>query len=61
MFNNDKVCKDEILKPAFDKVLLLNQAPVDLIGKAAKIVEKFNTRQITLADIGSELNAIGIQ
>ena len=61
MFNNDKVCKDEILKPAFDKVLLLNQAPVDLIGKAAKIVEKFNTRQITLADIGRELNAIGIQ
>lgn len=61
MFNNDKTCKDEILKPAFDKVMLLNQMPVDTIAKAAKIVEKFNTGKIGVAEIGKELNAIGIK
>jgi len=60
MFKNDKVCKDEILKPAFDKVLLLNQAPVELIGNAAKIVERFNRGEIQASDIGRELNKIGI-
>lgn len=61
MFKNDKVAKDEILKPAFDKVMLLNQAPVEVIAKAAKIVEKFNTKQIGIQDIGRELQAIGVK
>jgi hypothetical protein len=57
---NDKACKDDILGPAFDKVMQLGKAPVDLIGKASKIVEKLNTGAIGVGDIGRELNAIGI-
>ena len=57
---NDKTCKDEILGPAFEQVMQLGKAPVDLIGKASKIVEKFNTGQVGIGDIGRELNAIGI-
>jgi len=61
MFNNDNTSKNEILQPAFDKVMLLNQMPVDVIAKAAKIVEKFNTKQITVEQIGRELSAIGVK
>jgi multiple sugar transport system substrate-binding protein len=60
MFNNDKTAKDEILKPAFDKVMLEGKGSVELIGKASKLVEKFNTGQIKIEQIGTELQALGI-
>lgn len=61
MFINDAVCKAEILQPAFDKVMLLNELPVEVIAEAAKIVEKFNFGEIGVADIGTELTKIGVK
>lgn len=60
MFNNDKVCKDQILKPAFDLVMLENKAPVDLICEHSKVIAKFNKGEIGIEDIGAELAKIKV-
>lgn len=61
MFVNDNVCKSEILQPAFDKVMLLNEMPVSVIGEASKIIERFNLGEVDITQIGSELANIGIR
>ncbi len=58
MFNNDAVCKNQILQPAFDKVMLLGQAKVDLICKHCEVVTKFNRGEIKIEDIGKELEKL---
>jgi ABC-type glycerol-3-phosphate transport system substrate-binding protein len=58
MFNNDQVCKSQILQPAFDRVMLLNEAPVDLICRHAEICGKFNKGEIKVEDLGAELEKV---
>jgi ABC-type glycerol-3-phosphate transport system substrate-binding protein len=58
MFNNDQVCKSQILQPAFDRVMLLNEAPVDLICRHAEIATKFNRGEIAVEDLGAELEKV---
>ncbi len=58
MFNNDQVCKNQILTPAFDKVMLLGEAPVDYIVKHGEIVTKFNRGEIGLEEIGAAMEAV---
>jgi multiple sugar transport system substrate-binding protein len=58
MFNNDQVCKDQILAPAFDQVMLLGEAPVDLICKHAELCGKFNRGEIDVENLGAALDAI---
>jgi phage head maturation protease len=58
MFNNDQVAKEQILRPAFDQVMLENKAPVDLICKHAEVVGKFNMGEITIDQLGAALDAL---
>jgi hypothetical protein len=60
MFRYDVQTKDQILKPAFDKVILLNEAPVELICQAAEIATRYNRDEIAVEDIGSEMAKIGL-
>ena len=59
MFANDFTCKDTILKPAFDQVMLLNEAPVDLIVQHADVVNRFNAGEIAIEDLGGAMAALG--
>ena len=59
MFANDFTCKDTILKPAFDQVMLLNEAPVDLIVQHADIVNRFNAGELAIEDLGGAMAALG--
>ena len=59
MFANDFTCKDTILKPAFDQVMLLNEAPVDLIVQHADVVNRFNAGEIAVEDLGAAMAALG--
>jgi multiple sugar transport system substrate-binding protein len=58
MFSNDQVCKTQILQPAFDRVMLLNEAPVDLICRHAEICTKFNRGEIKVEDLGAEMEKV---
>lgn len=58
MFNNDQVCKEQILRPAFDQVMLENKAPVDLICRHAEIVTKFNKGEIKIDELGAEMSKV---
>lgn len=58
MFNNDQICKTQILQPAFDRVMLLNEAPVDLICRHAEVIGRFNKGEISVEDIGAELEKV---
>ncbi len=55
MFSNDQICKSQILQPAFDQVMLLNEAPVDLICRHGEVATRFNKGEITVDEIGSEM------
>jgi multiple sugar transport system substrate-binding protein len=55
---NDFVSKSQILTPAFDRVMMLNSAPVELICKHAEVVTKFNRGEIAVEDIGAALDAL---
>jgi multiple sugar transport system substrate-binding protein len=57
MFNNDQVSKEQILRPAFDQVMLNNTAPVDLLCRHAEIVTKFNKGEIKIEDLGAAMDA----
>ncbi|MEA3346303.1 MAG: substrate-binding domain-containing protein [Chloroflexota bacterium] len=59
MFHNDGVCKSEILKPAFDKVMLLGKEPVSFIAPFCELVNRFNAGEIGVEDIGTELEKLG--
>ena len=58
MFHNDSVCKNEILTPAFDKVMLLGEKPVSYIAPFCELVDRFNVGEIGIEDIGTELEKI---
>ncbi len=58
MFKNDRVSKREILKPAFDKVMILGEAPVSIIAQAAQLVTQFNRGEIKIEDIGAKIQEI---
>ncbi len=57
MFAEDFVCKSQILKPAFDQVMLLGEAPVDLICRHAEIATQFNHGEIAIEDLGAAMDA----
>jgi len=58
MFAEDFVTKDQILKPAFDQVMLLGEAPVNLIVEHANVATRFNRGEISIEDLGNELDKI---
>lgn len=60
MFSNDMICKNQILQPAFERVMLENKAPVELICEHSKVVAKFNKGEIGIEDIGGELAKIRV-
>ena len=57
MFAEDFTCKDQILKPAFDQVMLLGQADVGLICQHAELATQFNRGEIALEDLGAAMDA----
>ena len=57
MFAEDFTCKSTILKPAFDQVMLLGEAPVDLIARHAEIATRFNHGEIAIEDLGAAMDA----
>ncbi len=60
MFNNDQVCKTQILQPAFEQVMIENKAPVSLICEYSKVIPRFNKGEITIDQIGGELAKIKV-
>jgi len=58
MFHNDAVCKNEILGPAFEKVMLLGEEPVAHIMPFVELVNRFNAGEVSVEDIGAELEKI---
>jgi len=60
MFSNDQVCKQQILQPAFDQVMLTGEAPVDLIVRHAEIATKFNRGEIEIQDLGAEMDKVAM-
>ncbi|MEM7125801.1 MAG: substrate-binding domain-containing protein [Chloroflexota bacterium] len=57
MFKEDFVCKDTILRPAFEQVMLLGEQPVDLICRHADIATSYNRGEIPLEDLGAAMDA----
>jgi multiple sugar transport system substrate-binding protein len=55
---NDNASKNQILAPAFDRVMMLNDAPVDLICRHAEVVARLNKGEISVDQIGAALDAI---
>lgn len=58
MFRKDFPTKSEILSPAFDKVMMLGEAPVDYIVAHAEVATRFNRDEISVEDLGAELAKI---
>jgi multiple sugar transport system substrate-binding protein len=58
MFANDAVSKEQILTPAFEKVMLLGEAPVDYIVAHTDIATRFNRGEIPIEQLGAELDSI---
>jgi multiple sugar transport system substrate-binding protein len=58
MFNNDQVCKTQILQPAFDQVMIECKAGPQLICEYSKVIPRFNKGEITIDQIGAELAKI---
>ena len=58
MFHNDAVCKNEILGPAFEKVMLLGEEPVSFIEPFCELVNRFNTGEVGVEDLGAEMGKI---
>lgn len=55
MFAKDFASKDQILKPAFDRVMIIGDAPVDLIARHAELVTRYNRDEVKLEDLGAEM------
>lgn len=58
MFREDFATKDQILKPAFDRVMLLGEAPVELIARHAELATRFNRNEVTIENLGAELDKL---
>jgi hypothetical protein len=58
MFAEDLVCKQQILTPAFDLVMLLGEEPVDLIVQHGDVATRFNRGEINIEDLGAELDKL---
>ncbi len=58
MFAKDFSSKHEILQPAFDRVMIIGDAGVDLIGRHAELVTRFNRGDVALEDIGAEMEKL---
>ena len=58
MFAEDLVCKQQILTPAFDQVMLLGDKPVDLIVEHGEVATRFNRGEIKIEDLGAELDKL---
>lgn len=58
MFAEDLATKQQILTPAFEKVMLLGEEGVDFIGKHAPVATAFNRGEISIENLGSELDAL---
>jgi len=58
MFHNDAVCKNEILGPAFEKVMLLGEEPVAYIMPFVDLVNRFNAGEVSVEEIGAEIDKI---
>ncbi len=59
MFAEDFVTKNQILKPVFDRVMLLGEASVDVIVQHADVATRFNRGEIPIEDLGAELDSLG--
>ncbi|MDE0312086.1 MAG: extracellular solute-binding protein, partial [Caldilineaceae bacterium] len=58
MFAEDLITKNQILKPAFDLVMLLGEQPVELIVDHADVATRFNRGEINIEDLGAELDKL---
>lgn len=59
MFKEDLATKEQILTPAFDRVMQLGEDPVDLIVRTAEVATRFNRDEIPIEDLGAELDKLG--
>ncbi len=60
MFADDFVTKAQILTPAFEQVMLLGEAPVDLIVAHAEIATAYNRGEIAVEDLGAEMDKVSM-
>jgi multiple sugar transport system substrate-binding protein len=58
MFAKDFSSKFEILQPAFDRVMILGDAGVDLIARHADLVTRYNRGEVAQEDIGAEMEKL---
>lgn len=58
MFAKDFTSKHEILQPAFDRVMIIGDAGVDLIARHAELVTRFNRGDVALENIGAEMEKL---
>jgi multiple sugar transport system substrate-binding protein len=58
MFAKDFSSKHEILQPAFDRVMILGDAGVDLIARHADLVTRYNRGEVAQEDIGAEMEKL---
>ncbi len=59
-FAKNEATQNQILKPAFERVLLLGDAPVELICKHAEVATKYNRGEIELEDLQGVLDKIKV-
>jgi len=55
MFAKDFASKEQILKPAFDRVMIIGDASVDLVARHAELVTRYNRGEVNLEDLGAEM------
>jgi multiple sugar transport system substrate-binding protein len=58
MFAKDFASKHQILRPAFDQVMITGGAQVDLIARHAELVTRFNRDEVNLEDLGAEMEKL---
>ena len=58
MFANDFPSKQDILQPAFDRVMIIGDATVDLIARHAELVTRFNRDEVKLENLGAEMEKL---
>lgn len=58
MFAKDFASKHQILQPAFDRVMILGDATVDLIARHAELVTRYNRDEVKLEDLGAEMEKL---
>jgi len=58
MFAKDFSSKNEILKPAFDRVMITGNAKPDLIARHADLVTRYNRGEVKQENIGAEMDKL---